>query len=281
MSGNDVEMLRSVFPAIPEEPIRRALEITGSAEAASEWFLENDWRELETQRFTPAEELLLGGDDDDDEDEEDDDDLLAAEGAALAAAVANNQRQNNRNRDRQEQPPAKKRKTVRQEPLPPDGATSFWATFDATVAHKSHLQLMNLRPRTLGHSRIVLSRLQPKTTSRSEAETQLADVWSHLPSQPGYWLVPILANDVDDVWWKILEPHLLRNCFSDVLIFQTVAPLKSSSTSAPTTSNPAAPIMTTTTDAAEASSSSMGDNKSVVALLNRAYSRLPRFDDVD
>jgi len=339
VSEEQVTMLMGVFPAIPAEPIRRAIEITGSVEAASEWFLENDWRELQQDAF------LLGGpaggnggnagggqglgglepragvgggedeDDEDDEDEDEDDELLAADGAALAAAVAH--RQLSQRRSQEAAPAAKKRKVVRQEPAPADGARSFWCAFDATVVHKSHLQLMNLRPRTLGHARIVLSKLDAAVVPKHRAEAAVADVWSDVSAdRPGYWLVPVLAADVDDVWWKILEPHLLRNCFADVLVFQTVAPLKSgastsSTTGAASSSSTAlaaaaaaaaasASSSTTTTAAATATASaspspskgglvqtaadhesSSSSSSSASALLQRAIHRLPRFDDVE
>ena len=37
-----------------------------------------------------------------------------------------------------------------------EGSKSFWCAFDTNYVHKGHLQLMNLRPKSLGHSKIVL-----------------------------------------------------------------------------------------------------------------------------
>ena len=51
-----------------------------------------------------------------------------------------------------------------------------------------------------------------------QAALALGDVWAHcLPSEPGYWLVPLALGDLDDVWWKILEPHLCQRKFGDAV----------------------------------------------------------------
>jgi len=199
----------------------------------------------------------LSADDDDDDDDEEDGAQAAA--AAVSSATQQQQQQRNRNTNGESQnpPSAKKRKIVRQEDKTEEGAT--WCAFDATVVAKSHLQLMNLRPRTLGHARIVLSRLPAASTGRAEAESALADVWSDLGPKPGYWLVPLLAGDLDDAWWKVLAPHVNRRCFGDVLIFQTIPATASSAASLPPPES----------------------DDSARAALSRATHRLPRFDDLE
>ena len=105
---------------------------------------------------------------------------------------------------RAEEPPAKRqRKVVTQASgsAAAEGATSFWCAFDETCVHKGHLQLMNLRPKSLGHSRIALWTETAASSDRGAAERSLGDVWTHCvpEADPGYWLVPLQMGDLDDV----------------------------------------------------------------------------------
>lgn len=222
-------MLASMFPEIPEEPIRRAVEIMGSADAASGWLLENDWRELmPAQQLAGAAAVMPAAvqhQDDDDDDEDDDD-----EGFPGLTPLP---------RHADDEPASKKRKVVTQDSgsAAIEGADSYWCAFDDTTVHKGHLQLMNVRPKSLNHARIVLSTRSRKTDGLAAATRALGDVWAHcLPDkEPGYWLVPVMLHDVDDVWWQILEPHLLKKCFGDVLVFQTLTSGKAPAPGIPAT----------------------------------------------
>lgn len=202
---NDVRTLSTIFADIPEEPIRRALEITGSADAASDWLLEFDWRELMIQEQS----------------------LLAATNTTNVAAAAQADDEDEVE-DEEEQaavpPPKRARKVVSQSPQPSDESESFWCSFDSTLVRKGHLQLMNLRPRTLSHSRIVLWTRNSQNETEASAKVALSDVWAHClpPKDPGYWLIPLSLEDLDDVWWKLLEPLLLKKCLTEVAVIQTL-----------------------------------------------------------
>lgn len=217
MTEAELQELTEVFPSIPVEPIRRAVEITGSANAASAWLLENDWRELvESQQAGMA--LVLGsGEHNDEHDDESDGSDAESEGGQASSR---------RPPAEAEPQPKRARKLVTQEGGSPavEGAPSFWCGFDTTTVHKDHLQLMNLRPQSLGHSRIALTTHTPQETSREAAERALADVWAHCvpTADPGYWLVPVAFNDLDDVWWSILGPHLLQKLFGQVVVLETL-----------------------------------------------------------
>ena len=186
----NVELLTAIFPHIPENALRQALDVTGSAELASSWLLENDWRELQAGAQQAAAAAAAGGHGagaDDDDDDDDDGDGDGDDGAARA-----------------EEPPAKRqRKVVTQASgsAAAEGATSFWCAFDETCVHKGHLQLMNLRPKSLGHSRIALWTETAASSDRGAAERSLGDVWTHCvpEADPGYWLVPLQMGDLDDV----------------------------------------------------------------------------------
>ena len=187
----NVELLTAIFPHIPENALRQALDVTGSAELASSWLLENDWRELQAGAQQAAAAAAgghgAGADDDDDDDDDGDGDGDDGDGAARA-----------------EEPPAKRqRKVVTQASgsAAAEGATSFWCAFDETCVHKGHLQLMNLRPKSLGHSRIALWTETAASSDRGAAERSLGDVWTHCvpEADPGYWLVPLQMGDLDDV----------------------------------------------------------------------------------
>ncbi|KAH8048460.1 hypothetical protein JL722_12512 [Aureococcus anophagefferens] len=74
----NVELLTAIFPHIPENALRQALDVTGSAELASSWLLENDWRELQAGAQQAAAAAAgghgAGADDDDDDDDDGDGD---------------------------------------------------------------------------------------------------------------------------------------------------------------------------------------------------------------
>lgn len=202
MTEVELRELRVIFPGIPAEAIRRAMEITGSANAASDWLLEHDWRELMASQHL--------GELDGDEDEEEEDSESDSEAAPLTLGEPAHKR-------------ARKLVTQESGSPPVEGADSFWCAFDSTTVHKGHLQLLNLRPRTLGHSRIALSTRNASSESRADAERALADVWTHcLAPEPGYWLVPVALGDLDDVWWKLLEPLLLRRALGSVVVIETL-----------------------------------------------------------
>ena len=188
----NVELLTAIFPHIPENALRQALDVTGSAELASSWLLENDWRELQAGAQQAAAAAAGGhgaGADDDDDDDDDGDGDGDGDGDDGAGAV---------------EPPAKRqRKVVTQASgsAAAEGAKSFWCAFDETCVHKGHLQLMNLRPKSLGHSRIALWTETAASSDRGAAERSLGDVWTHCvpEADPGYWLVPLQMGDLDDV----------------------------------------------------------------------------------
>ena len=204
MSAADLELLTAIFPHIPAESLRRSVEITGSVELASSWLLENDWRELQAG----AQAAAAGGggagaggggggedDDDEDDDEDEDDDDDDDDGGEEDAGGP-------RGRDGGAPPAKRQRKTVTQGSgsAAVEGATSFWCAFDDTIVHKGHLQLMNLRPKSLGHSRIALSTETMSTCDADAAAEALGDVWTHCSpkADPGYWLVPLQLGDLDD-----------------------------------------------------------------------------------
>ena len=169
-----------------------------------------------------------------------------------------------RARDRIAQPARKRlksecpRKRVTQDGNPSEGE-SFWCKFDDTVVSKGHLQLMNLRPSQLAHSRILISNVSTESTvSSEEAERGVLNPWSKAAQEAardahvsrvateakggsstaaassgtppaiaeGFWCMYYTARDVDDIWWKILEPHVgHRRSFGSLI---GIAPVVSS-----------------------------------------------------
>ncbi|KAH8095684.1 hypothetical protein JL720_3004 [Aureococcus anophagefferens] len=167
-------------------PNPNALDVTGSAELASSWLLENDWRELQAGAQQAAAAAAgghgAGADDDDDDDDDGDGDGDGGGGAP------------------------------REPPAPAQGR---------------HAGLRVRRRR--GRDVLLPYRFVDRdgaSSDRGAAERSLGDVWTHCvpEADPGYWLVPLQMGDLDDVWWKILEPHLIQKKFGSAVVLQTLAP---------------------------------------------------------
>ena len=186
-ADDNVTTLATMFPHIPEPVLRRVLEIGGSADMAATLLLENDWRTFQNAPAGPALPPPPQGDDDEDDDDDEE------EPAAPPAPPAE---------------PARKRRKVTTEDKPPSsGDAAYDCLFDDVRTQKSHLQLMNLGPKKLAHTRVAL--LHSGATGPYDG-------------CGGYWLVPLSLQDLDETWWKILAPHLERKALGRAVEFRSL-----------------------------------------------------------
>ena len=175
-----VATLQTMFPHIPEPALRRALEVSGTPDLAATLLLENPWQAFmpEQQQAPPPQD-----DDDDDEDEEPSPPPAPAE-------------------------PARKRRKVTKDDKPPNqGDAAYDCLFDDVRTKKSSLQLMNLGPKKLAHTRVALLHSGAKDTYDGAG---------------GYWLVPLSLQDLDETWWKVLTPHLERKSLGRAVEFRSL-----------------------------------------------------------
>jgi hypothetical protein len=172
--------LQTMFPHIPEPALRRALEVSGTPDLAATLLLENPW-----QAFMPEQQQAPPPQDDEEEDEEEPD--------APPPAPAE---------------PARKRRKVTPQDKPPNaGDTTYDCLFDDVRTKKSSLQLMNLGPKKLAHTRVALLHSGAKDTFEGAG---------------GYWLVPLSLQDLDETWWKVLTPHLERKALGRSVEFRSL-----------------------------------------------------------
>ncbi len=175
-----VATLQTMFPHIPEPALRRALEVSGTPDLAATLLLENPWQAFmpEQQQAPPPQD-----DDDDEEDEEPSPPPAPAE-------------------------PARKRRKVTKDDKPPNqGDATYDCLFDDVRTKKSSLQLMNLGPKKLAHTRVALLHSGAKDTYDGAG---------------GYWLVPLSLQDLDETWWKVLTPHLERKALGSAVEFRSL-----------------------------------------------------------
>ena len=178
--ADHVATLQTMFPHIPEPALRRALEVSGTPDLAATLLLENPW-----QAFMPEQQQAPPPQDDEDDEEE--------EPEAPPPAPAE---------------PARKRRKVTPEDKPPNaGDTTYDCLFDDVRTKKSSLQLMNLGPKKLAHTRVALLHSGAKDTFEGAG---------------GYWLVPLSLQDLDETWWKVLTPHLERKALGRSVEFRSL-----------------------------------------------------------
>merc|ERR1719327_573048 len=104
--------------------------------------------------------------------------------------------------------PARKRRKVTPQDKPPNaGDVTYDCLFDDVRTKKSSLQLMNLGPKKLAHTRVALLHSGAKDTFEGAG---------------GYCLVPLSLQDLDETWWKVLTPHLERKALGSAVEFRSL-----------------------------------------------------------
>eukprot|EP00516_Mucochytrium_quahogii_P007089 CAMPEP_0203751244 /NCGR_PEP_ID=MMETSP0098-20131031/5345_1 /ASSEMBLY_ACC=CAM_ASM_000208 /TAXON_ID=96639 /ORGANISM=" , Strain NY0313808BC1" /LENGTH=411 /DNA_ID=CAMNT_0050640871 /DNA_START=471 /DNA_END=1707 /DNA_ORIENTATION=+ len=185
-----MDVLRAVFPHIPEDQLQSVLEMCdNSAQRASSWLIDNDWRDLlreivsETGPAAPQPTTAAGTglEDDDSEDsayeyvhEEDEDEEVEEEDVGADYRVNVDELVQIETDSDNEMLLLRPRKKTRTRIGPSidessNGARRYWVRFDDAVMLKTHIELLNIILKKCAHHSVSLLNANADLISRDEA----------------------------------------------------------------------------------------------------------------